>query len=133
MSGLTVADLRAEYEAELAAVIDDVGIDTVTEKTAIDETAAQALADGDSPTIDLEDAATLLALDDGMPDGPSIHAEATDHLLMGMSMAVLDVDRLAADTDLDAGPREVQQKLERRSPMTLAEFAALEHCIASQR
>lgn len=133
VSGRSVSDLRAEYEADLAAVIDDVGIEAVIANTDLDEETVQALADGQSPTIDLEDAAAVLALDDDAPGGSSIYVEATDHLLMGMSMAVLDVERLAADVDLDAGPREIQQKLERRSPMTLAEFAALEHCIASQR
>lgn len=127
------ADLRTEYLAELRAVIEDVGVDETVERTGVDREVIEAIADGESPTVDFEDAAAVQALAEDAPDAESIVLEATDHLLLGMSMAVLDVDAIAADVDLDYSPKEIQQKLERRAPMTLAEFATLEHYIASRR
>lgn len=133
VSGLTVEELLAEYEAALAEIIDAVGEAAAAEQSGVEREIVAALAAGESPTIDLEAAAALFALEEGVPDADSIHVEATEHLLLGMSMAVMDVDALAADAEIDAGPKAIQQKLERRAPMTLAEFAALEHCIASGR
>jgi hypothetical protein len=133
VSGLSPEDLLAEYHDELAALVDADGIDAVAEETGVDPTVLDALAAGEMPTIDLGDAAAIQALSPDAPDAEAVHVEATEHLLLGMSMAVLDVDAVAADVELDLSPKEIQQKLERRAPMTLAEFARLEQYITSQR
>lgn len=133
VSTLSPEEVLAEYYDELAVIIDDAGIDVVADETGINETVLDALAAGETPTIDLADAAAIQALAPDAPDAEAIHVEATEHLLLGMSMAVLDVDAVAADVELELSPKEIQQKLERRAPMTLSEFAWLEHHITSQR
>lgn len=133
LGGDSAEDLRKEYETELAEIIEAVGVDEVTAETGVDRSTIDGLLAGEGPTIDLEAAAAIFALDADSPDAESIYVEATEHLLMGMSIAVLDVDTIAADVDLDLGPRGIQQKLERRSPMTLKEFAILEAYITEQR
>jgi hypothetical protein len=133
VSARSPEELLEEYRDELAAIVDREGIDTVAEETGVDRTVLDALLAGETPTIDLSDAAAIQARSDDAPDADTVHVEATEHLLLGMSMAVLDVDAVAADVDMDASPKEIQQKLERRAPMTLAEFARLEHFITAQR
>jgi len=133
VDGVAPEGVLEGYREELAAIVDREGVDAVAAATDVDRTVLEAFVSGEDPTIDLADAAAIQALADGTPDADAVHVEATENLLLGMSMAVLDVDAVAADVDLDASPKEIQQKLERRAPMTLAEFASLEHYIASQR
>jgi len=73
------------------------------------------------------------ALAAGVPDAETVVEMACDHLLLGMSTAVLDVDRLAAGVELGLDPKEVQQKLERRAPMRFEEFVALQHHVVSEQ
>lgn len=132
VSGTTPGELLASYEAELAAIVEERGVDAVADETGVDPETLRALVDGESPTLDLEDAAAVEALDLDR-SATDVYVEACEHLLLGMSMAVLDVDVLAGEVDADLSGKEIQQKLERRSSMTLAEFAELEHAIASGR
>ncbi len=125
------ADLRAAYEAELAATIDRIGVERVVEQSGVSRETVEALAAGESPGLELEDAAAILATDDGRPDAEAIEAEARDILLMGMTTAVLDVDTLASQIDVALEPKEIQQKVEGRFPMTLEEYALLHHQLAS--
>lgn len=133
VSELSPEAVLAEYHDLLAEIVETEGIDAVADKTGIDPTVLDALVAGETPAIDLEAAAAIQALAPDTPDADSIHVEATEHLLLGMSMAVLDVDAVAADVELDLSPKEIQQKLERRAPMTLAEYSRLEHYITSKR
>jgi hypothetical protein len=133
VSGHTPEELLAEYHEELAGIVGTEGIDAVAEETGVDSTVLDALAAGETPSIDLADAAAIQALSPEAPDAEAVHVEATEHLLLGMSMAVLDVDAVAANVELALSPKEIQQKLERRAPMTLSEFASLEHYITAQR
>jgi len=48
-------------------------------------------------------------------------------------MAVLDVDTIAAEYEGEHGGTAIQQRLEGRTPVSLAEFARLEHFVASRR
>jgi len=57
--------------------------------------------------------------------------EVRDALLLGMSAAMLDVDRVAAEVDGDVDPKEIQGMIEGRHPMTLVEYARLRHHIAT--
>lgn len=128
----TAGALADEYRGELAAIVEEHGVEAVATETGIEPETLQSLVDGDAPALSLEDAAAIQALDSDL-DAATIHAEATDHLLLGMSMAVLDVDTIAAEYEGDSSGKGIQQRLERRAPVTLAEFARIEHFVASRR
>ncbi|MEF8852088.1 MAG: DUF5791 family protein [Haloarculaceae archaeon] len=120
---LTPAELREAYLDRLRETVSTVGAETVARRSGVDENVVAALADGESPELTLEAAAAVLAADPEMPPGESIAAEARDILLMGMTTAVVDVDALAAGVDVELDPKELQQKVEGRHPVTLAEYA----------
>lgn len=124
--------LRAEYDAELRAVVDDVGAATAASETEVDRALLDALLDGESPPLSLEDAATIQALGADQPDAETIVVEACEHLLLGMSTAVLDVEALASQPTVELEPKEIQQKIERRAPMSFDEFVTLQYAIADQ-
>lgn len=128
----TPAALAAAYREELAAIVREHGPETVAERTGVDADALEALATGDAPELDLEDAAAIQATATEL-DAETIYVEACEHLLLGMSMAVLDVETLASEYAGDRSAKAIQQRLERRAPMTLAEFARLEHYITARR
>ena len=132
-ASLTPAGLRAQYEEELAATIDAVGVDAVADRADVDRDVVAALADGESPEVTIEDAAAILATAEDAPPKDAIVAELRDHLMMGMTTAVLDVDRLASEIDAEVEPRTVQQQVEGRREMTLAEYAAIHHVIAERK
>lgn len=120
--------LLAGYESVLTAVVDTAGRETVAEKTALDESTLAAV-DGDVAALTLSEAAAIAALGDDAPDAEAIVLETRDHLLMGMTTAVLDVDAIAAAIDVDLTGQEVQQAIEGRIEMTLAELAAIQSVI----
>lgn len=128
----TPRELQSQYTAELATVIHDLGSDAVDEMTDLDPETIAAIETGQAGDLDLRDAATILALDDAEPDADTILAEVRNHLLLQMSNAVLNVDVLAGDVDLDLSPKELQAKIEGRHPMTLAEYATIHHVIATE-
>lgn len=91
-----------------------------------------AVREGEVGDLSLSEAAAILALDPDRPDPSAIAAEARDILLMGMTTAVLDVETLASAVDGALEPKEIQQKIEGRYPMDLAEYALLHHTIAAR-
>ncbi len=109
-----------------------MGVDAVVERTDVDREVVAGLADGAAPELTVEDAAAILATAEDAPAKDAIVAEVRDHLLMGMTTAVLDVDSLAAELDEDVEARTVQQMVEGRREMTLAEYARIHHAIAEQ-
>ncbi|SFB72817.1 hypothetical protein SAMN05444422_101524 [Halobiforma haloterrestris] len=129
----TPAELRAEYRDELAAVVDDRGLETAAEETTLPRDDLEALADrdgdGDLPDISLEEAAEVLALADGVRDPETVVTMATEHLLMGMSTAVMDVEAVESELEIEMDAKEVQQKIERRAPMSFEEYVHLQHVI----
>ncbi|UPV73312.1 DUF5791 family protein [Halorussus limi] len=128
-------EVRANYVADLAAIVDERGVDSVAEETGVDRETLEAVADEDAGVADeltLEDAAAVTALADDAPPADAVVAEVRDTLLMGMTTAVLDVDTIAAEID-DLDGKQVHQKVEGRAPMTLAEYATLHHLIASRQ
>lgn len=127
----TPAALRAEYDEALAAILNEVGIDSAATETDISPETLEAIGAGESPSISLSEAAAITALDPDEPDAETIEIEACEHQLLGMSTAVLDVESLAAEVALDLDPKEIQQKLERRAPMTYEEFVHIQHAIGS--
>lgn len=128
----TAAALEAEYRDALRSIVAERGPAAVAEETGIETATLEALADGGAPDLDFADAAAIQALATEL-DAETVEAEACDLLLLGMSMAVLDVDTIAAEYEGDRSGKAIQQRLERRAPMTLAEFARIEHFIASRR
>lgn len=129
----TPAELRAGYESVLSETIEDVGVETAVDETDVDRETVEALAAGDSPEVTLEDAAAVLALDDDRPPADAIAAEARDILLLGMTTAVLDVETLASGVDRALDPKEIQQKVEGRFPMTIEEYATLHQYIEQRK
>ena len=125
------AALRAAYGAELVAAIESAGVDRVVEESGVDRGTVEAILSDSSTTVDLADAAAILAVDhEETADG--ILLEVRDHLLLGMTTAVLDVDTVAAELDADLTAKEIQQKIEGRAPMTLEEYALLHQFIATR-
>lgn len=130
---LSTDELLATYATELQAVVDDVGADTVVAETDLDRETVDAVVAGDVADLTLEEAAAVLAVSPDYPDQRGIVLEVRDHLLMGMTTAVLDVDTIAANVDVDLTGQEVQQAIEGRTPMTLAEFAAIHRLISERK
>ena len=130
----TPAELRELYEAELLDVVDRHGLEAVAAASDVDEAALRALRDGDSPELELEleAAASVLAVADDAPDADTIATVSRDALLMGMTTAVLDVEAVESGLDGELEAREIQSKIEGRFPMTLEEFALLHRYIESQ-
>jgi hypothetical protein len=50
-----------------------------------------------------------------------------------MTTGVMDVDAVASELEIDLDAKEVQQKIERRAPMTFDEFVHVQHVIASRQ
>jgi hypothetical protein len=125
--------LLAAYEAVLASTVESVGVDGVVESTGLDRETVAAVADGTAADLELEAAVAILAADPDRPDADALQAEAQDILLMGMTTAVLDVESLASGIDSQLEPKEIQQKIEGRYPMTLTEYALLHSYIESQK
>lgn len=126
------AALRSEYEDLLARTVERTGTDEAAAATDVDREDLDALVAGESADLSLEEAAEILALQDGEPDAETIVVEACEHLLLGMSTAVLDVEALASHLDTDLEPKEIQQKIERRAPMSFAEFVHLQYAITDR-
>ncbi|SFR37753.1 DUF5791 family protein [Halogeometricum limi] len=129
---LSTTELRTAYETQIRTVVDEVGVQTAAADAGVDEAVVSTVADGDAPEMNVEDAAALLALSDDYPDREAIVLELRDHLLMGMTTGVLDVDTIASNVELDLSGQEIQQVLEGRSPMTLAQLAAIHRYIAER-
>lgn len=129
----TPDELRGAYDERLAETVDRVGREVAVSEADVGEEHVDALLEGRSPSLTVSEAASLLAIDSELPDAAAIEAEARDILLMGMSMAVLDVEAVASGIDDEMEPKEIQQKVEGRTPLDLDEYAILHSYIESQR
>ena len=125
--------LRGAYDELLAETVERVGRSKVAAESGVDGDVLDALLDGERPDLSLTEAAAVLAADGSRPDADSIEAEARDILLMGMTTAVLDVEAVAAGVSDAMDPKEIQQKIEGRYPMSLDDYAVLHAYIASQQ
>ena len=122
--------LLERYESLLAEAV--AGLDDGTlEDAGLDDEAIRAIREGDGADVPVQDAVVAIAAADGR-DPDALLGEVRDTLLLTMSTAMLDVDRIAADVDADMDPKEVQGKVEGRHPMTLAEYARINHYVASK-
>lgn len=129
---LSPRQLRDAYEAELRSVIDAHGVEAVTAETGVSAETIDALLDGGSPTLTLSEAAAILAQDSDGRDADAIVQEVRDHLLMAMTTGVVDVDTIASNVELDLSGQEIQQAIEGRVRMTLAELAAIHNYVAGR-
>jgi hypothetical protein len=130
---LSPDELHAAIEAGLRETVGAVGAATVAERAGLDRATVDALAAGDSPELTLEEAAAVYAAGEDRPDADGVLLESRDELLMGMSMAVLDVETVESGIDGAIEAKEIQQKIEGRFPMTLGEFALLLSFIESRK
>ncbi len=121
--------LRERYEDAVAEAVESVDDDALSE-AGVSAEATESIRAGDGSTVDVTDAAAAIATADG-DDPDALLAEVRDTLLLGMSSAMLDVDRIAADLDGDMEPKEVQGKVEGRHPMTVDEYARIHHYVAN--
>jgi hypothetical protein len=128
----TTQTVRARYEREVADAVETVGVDDAAAATDVERDRLDALVAGDAPRLTLSEAASLLALAGDAPDADAILAAVRDHVMLQMSSAVVDVDALAAGLDGDLDPKEIQQKIEGRQPMTLAEYAQVHRFLAAE-
>ncbi|GGL72533.1 DUF5791 family protein [Halocalculus aciditolerans] len=126
------ADVRAQYEATLETVLDDVGVDAAAAETGIDADRLDAIRAGESAGITVTEAAEILALTDDWPDAETLKLEVQDHVMLEMSSAIVDVESLAAAIDDDLDAKEVQQRVEGRHPMTIGEYARITHHLAAE-
>jgi hypothetical protein len=124
-------ELRAAYEAYLADRLEEVGLETAVAETDLDRAALEALQGGEAGDWGLDEAAELLAVADGV-SADVLAAEARDILLMGMTTAVMDVEALASAIDESMEAKAIQQKIEGRRGMTLAEYAVLHHQLEAE-
>ncbi|SEW07188.1 DUF5791 family protein [Halobacterium jilantaiense] len=124
--------VHADYEATLAAVVEAGDIDAVAAESGVDSDVLDALAAGESPELTVEEAAGILGTSDDYPAADDLLLEVQDHLMLQMSSAVMDVEALASGLDDDYDAKELQQKLEGRQPMTLAEYARIHRYVAAE-
>ncbi|MFP9061203.1 DUF5791 family protein [Natrialbaceae archaeon A-chndr2] len=132
----TPAALREEYDTQLEDILETATFDaqdtvSVAETTVVIGDVVSRFEEKSSD-LSLEDAAVIQSLEDGEPDPDTIVEIACEHLLLGMTTAVLDVDTLASELETDLDAKEVQQKIERRAPMTFDEYVHIQHAIVSR-
>ncbi|MFD2373016.1 DUF5791 family protein [Haloarchaeobius iranensis] len=109
-------------------------MDAVVEETGLDRALVESLANEEVPAeLTLAQAAAVQALADGVADADTVREMACEHLLLGMTTGVLDIDAVTAELPLNLEATEVQQKIERRAPMTFREFVHIQHVIATHQ
>lgn len=127
-TGPEVGPLLEGYETLVVEAVREVGVDVAVDETQVERAVIERIEAGEVPELAVEDAAALLALGSDR-DASAIIFELRDHLLMGMTTAVLDVDTIAGAIDADLTGQEVQQVLEGRSRMTLSQLAEIQGLI----
>lgn len=129
----TPEELYESYLDELQQRITSTDLEEIAEATELDRNTLRGIVEGDNVEVTLSDAASILAATDGNLEAEEVEAIARDDLLLGMSMAVLDVERISSGLGGELEPREIQSKTEGRFPMTLQEYALLKQYIESHR
>lgn len=121
------AELLGRYGTVLGETVRFVGPEQVAAAADVDRETVDRAADGEVGSLTLAEAAAILATDPDRPDAETLAADARDVLLLGMTTAVLDVESLSSELDAGLDPKELQQKVEGRFPMTLSEYAAVHY------
>ncbi|MFB6163194.1 MAG: DUF5791 family protein [Halococcoides sp.] len=120
------------WTAAAREAIADTGAATVRERAGCEASTLEAIQAGEIDTLSLDTVSSVVACGPDQPDAEVIAAEARDRLLLGMTRAVLDIDRLAALVETDRTATELQQALEGRAPLPMGEFASLRAAIARE-
>jgi len=126
----TPEEIRSAYFRQLRSALSVANHEAVE---SVDEATLEAISAGDEPELRVEDAAAVLSVDPDRPDAKAIVAELRDHLLMSMTTCVVDVDTIAANIEFSLSGQEVQQALEGRTRMTLAQLAAIQQFLAKRK
>lgn len=121
------ATVAKRYVAALAAVADTADLDGH-----LDPAVVSAIEATDPAGVTVEHAATVLEATGEIDDAGVFIADVTDRLLLGMTTAIVDVDTVSANVDVDLAPGEVQRRVEGRTPMTIEEYAAIEQFLESR-
>lgn len=124
--------LLAAFETVLSEAVADAGRERVVAETELDESDVDAVAEGSVADLTVDDAAAVIAVSRDA-DVDAIRFELRDHLLMGMTTAVLDVDAIAGAIDADLTGQEIQQAVEGRAAMTLAQLAEVMAVIEARK
>lgn len=130
---LSPDELRERYDDRLRNVIEEYGVEITADEAGVPREPVTMLAEGESPDLTLEEAAAILATSEDEPDAEAIVLETRDHLLMGMTTAVLDVEAVESGIDGALDAREIQQKIEGRLPMDLDELATIHGYIEERK
>jgi len=128
----TPATLLEAYLTALETVLDGRDVETAAEKTDVDTETLTTIQQQDAESVTLEDATEILALPADSLDAEARRLELRDHIMLLMSSAVMDVEALETGLGGALDARELQQKIEGRSPMTLEEYARIHHYLASE-
>ena len=120
---VTATELLSAFEALVDETLSEADRNQITDETGFDVTTIET-ARNDPSELTVIEGATIVSVTANR-DADAIVSELRDHLLMGMAMAVLDVDTLAAEIDADLTGQEVQQALEGRAEMTLGQLAEI--------
>jgi hypothetical protein len=126
-------ELLAAYGTVLAETVETVGVEGVVDATGLNRVTVETFASGDIADRTLDEAVAVLATGPDRRDADALQAEAQDILLMGMTTAVMDVESLASGIDDELEPKEIQQKIEGRYPVTLSEYALLHSYIEGEK
>ena len=116
-------DLLAAFETMMRDAAAAAGREALSEEAGVSAATARAVAGGDVSSVTVTAGAAVLAAADADRDADAVVTAVRDHLLMGMTTAVLDVDTIAARIDADLTGQELQQALEGRTAMTLEQLA----------
>lgn len=124
-----IRELKDAYGQTIRHGLKQAGRDVV-EPRLTDSNAIEAIQSGDVDNITLKNAAVVIGLstDDMRP--PAVESELRERVILGMSNAVLDIDSLVRESGLNLSPKELQQRIEGRAPMTLGEYAQVRLAIA---
>ena len=120
------------YAKEIAQVVDTLGEERVLAETDLDQASVTALRDGRADAIELTGVSRILALLEEVP-AETVKAELLDGLLIEMTNAVIDVERLAIRCPLGLSAKEIQQRIEGREPMSLEVYAVIRETIIAER
>ncbi|WP_096390625.1 DUF5791 family protein [Halopenitus persicus] len=115
------------YRRLLRESVDAAGVEAIGAETDLGDGRIEMVTTGTTGAIadlSIEEAAAILAVA-GDRDPDAIVYELRDHLLMGMTTAVVDVDTLAGAIDSDLTGQELQQALEGRTRMTIGQLAEI--------
>lgn len=120
---VTATELLAAFEALVNETVSTVDRDRIADETELNRATIDD-ATGNLSELTIDEGVAIVAVTTERDTDAAV-AELRDHLLMGMAMAVLDVDTLAAEIDADLTGQEVQQALEGRAAMTLGQLAEI--------